>query len=173
LKKGNFKNNLNDSVFVENHLLSMQDGIGASQTHNHDMILGEDDLSSLLKSANTEIKMAQYRISRCVDDGEQHIVLTQNEPKTLQLTEKIPTSCRINLQGLQCPLVIYTAKKSKGDVSLYASFTNPEPSADSNEWSFWNERKVIISETLPKPPKPTKKDRFRRTIESEHKNFRA
>lgn len=97
LKKGNFKIKLNDSVFVENHLLSMQEGIGAGHAQGQGVLLAEADLSSLLKSANTEIKMAQYRISRCVDDGEQHIVLSQREPQNLQLTEKIPTSCRINL----------------------------------------------------------------------------
>ena len=58
-------------------------------------------------------------------------------------------------------------------MSLYASLTNPEPSAESNDWSYWNERKVIISETLPKPPKTTKKDRFRKSTENEPKNFRS
>lgn len=35
----------------------------------------EPDLAGMLKDAKTEIKMAEYRISRCVDAGDYHVVL--------------------------------------------------------------------------------------------------
>lgn len=42
-----------------------------------------EDLVSLLKTTNTEIKKVFYEVSRCVNDGEYHQVLTPKEVNEL------------------------------------------------------------------------------------------
>ena len=83
-----------------------------------------EDLVSLLKTTNTEIKKVFYEVSRCVNDGEYHQVLTPKEVNEVQVTEGIPLACRVDLAGYANPLVI--SVKPAG-VRIYASFSNREP----------------------------------------------
>jgi hypothetical protein len=58
-----------------------------------------DQLKQMLKQANNEIKFAMYEISRCVDSGDHHKVLTPGFFFDLQVNQCIPTSCKVGLTG--------------------------------------------------------------------------
>lgn len=92
----------------------------------------------MLKSANTEIKMAMYKISRCVDSGDFHIPLKINTPIILNITENIPTNCKLALNGEQCPLFVDFIKVGRGDLYFYASFKNYEPTESNHDFMFLN-----------------------------------
>lgn len=48
------------------------------------------DLSHMLEQVNADIKMAQYKISRCVDDGDHHKQLLPSLPLNIQVIAGIP-----------------------------------------------------------------------------------
>ena len=57
------------------------------------------NLRHLLTNANNEIKMAMYKISRCVDSGDHHIELEPGRAIELHVNERVPTSCKVSLIG--------------------------------------------------------------------------
>jgi hypothetical protein len=48
---------------------------------------------------NTELGIAKYKISRCVNAGDFHKVLVDRRPEELQITECIPLCCKVDLAG--------------------------------------------------------------------------
>lgn len=183
LKQGKLKNQLNESVFVENQFLTMHEDVidNAMIGRNSPPVTGrgqgkknrknEPDLQHMLRVANTEIKMAMYRIARVVDAGDYHKVLMPSQPTELTITEKIPMGCKVDLTGLQCPLIIHLSK-APIHLTLLASFKNSEPTEDDHDFKISSLRKIVIVEKS--DPKPNqKKDKFKLKANNEQLSFKS
>ena len=70
-------------------------------------------------------------MSKVVDDGNFHKVLENRVPKELDVIDGIPCTCKVDLKGMQPPLVVQVKYRSKGDLSVYGSFKNQEPNAEN------------------------------------------
>ena len=49
----------------------------------------------------------------------------------LKLIGEIPCNCKVNLKGMQPPLVIQVKYRTKGDLRVYGSYKNQEPDASN------------------------------------------
>lgn len=93
----------------------------------------------MLKLASTDIQIAMYKISRCIDTGNFHKELKIGQTEDLKLTEKIPCCCKVKLFGELSPLIISFSKLKPGfDLHVFTSFLNPEPSENDHDESFLN-----------------------------------
>ena len=107
----------------------------------------EPDVSELLRQANSEIKVAMYKLSRCVDSGNFHKILEHGVAKELQVIEKIPLCLKIDLQRQVSPLVLqFSNIKPVVDFKVYISYHNPEPSQNNFDFEFDNQKRIVIEE---------------------------
>lgn len=71
-----------------------------------------DNIAEIMKAVNLEIGIARYKISRCVNAGDFHKVIRPNQsPEELQITECIPLCCKVELTGLDMPLLITIGRR--------------------------------------------------------------
>ena len=122
----------------------------------------------MLKTANTDIKMAMYKISRCVDAGNFHKEIQAHQTEELTVTECIPLCCKIELEDHQMPLTLVFSKIPAGvELKTYVSFRNPEPSARDCDQQYFNQQKItIVEEQEPKE----KNQKSRQTREEKFKS---
>lgn len=85
----------------------------------------------MIKAVNIEMGIARYKISRCVNAGDFHKVLSPNNHEELVITECIPLCCKVELTGFEMPLTItINRREADSDIKVFVSFKNPEPSRD-------------------------------------------
>ena len=88
---------------TSDHLLHQEDnkdGCGL------DKMFSKRTMKEMLQKTNHDVKLALYQLSRLVDAGDFHIILTADRSVTLELHTEIPKCFKLLLRDFEQPLVI-------------------------------------------------------------------
>ena len=85
-------------------------------------------------------------MSKVVDNGDFHKLLENRRPVELQVIDGIPCSCKVDLRGMQPPLVVQVRYRTPGDLHAYGSYKNQEPDAHSFDSSHEKPHKIVITD---------------------------
>jgi hypothetical protein len=89
----------------------------------------------VLHDAEGELNNMIYKMERIViNDGSHIIDLKDNEPTKGFLANGIPAQFKACSYLRKPPITITIEYKSRGDLILYGSYTNPEPNATSYDF---------------------------------------
>lgn len=90
-------------------------------------------MREMIHQVNTELGIAKYKISRCVNAGDFHKVLVDRRPEELQITECIPLCCKVDLRGFTMPLKIKITRAGNQEIKIFVSFNYQEPDQEKHD----------------------------------------
>ena len=88
-------------------------------------------------------------MSKIVDDGNFHTALENRKPVDIEVYEGFPATCKVDLRGMEPPLIMQFRYKSKSDVVMYGSYRNTEPSPSTNFDMKYDKKPNKIKITVP------------------------
>ena len=80
-----------------------------------------------------------------MDNGNFHKVLENRRPTELEVMEGIPCNCKVDLKGMQPPLIIQVKYRTKGDLLVYGSYKNLEPSEKKCDQVDERPLKIVVN----------------------------
>ena len=113
------------------------------------------DTTVALAKVKNQIAREMFNLSKVVDDGKFHIVLEKGIQREMELNFGIPVCCKLILEKLTPPLDIKVSSTMGTNLSIFASFTAAEPTAENNDraWVPLKRQKITFNGvTNPKKP---------------------
>ncbi|CDW85584.1 m-phase inducer phosphatase 2 [Stylonychia lemnae] len=107
------------------------------------------DTSSLLKSANKEMKTLLFTLNKVVNSGEeQHKEINEHQHLDIEVFEGINYSLKANIYDKNAPGLLTFQYHDSKDLIVYISRQSKEPNEENNQGKYQNE---IIKELSLKP----------------------
>lgn len=167
----NYKTNLSRCTNVENLIshLSMKylakyaqnDPKAGMSSEMMDFAAKHPDfnLKTQLEAIRHQIASELFNISKVVDDGSFHVVLSKGQEQELKLNKGIPACCKINLEDMCPPLnirVTFDSDKERrnNNLSVFASYKAIEPKEDNHDMSWVPFKRHVIPIPGERGPKP-------------------